>query len=85
MTALAEVPAQEFPPCLWCLRDPVGGTCVFAGFFRLRGAIDEGLRLMASERPVPPGLYTRPWLLVEPWFQTQREEFEFWALYWCRQ
>jgi hypothetical protein len=76
---------SDLPLCHWCLRDPVNGISVFAGFFQLRGAIDEGLKLMASERPVPPGLYTRPWLLVEPWFQTQEQEFQFWAEWWAIQ
>ncbi len=72
------------PSCYWCLRDPVNGICVFAGFFKLRGAVDEGLKLMASERPLRLAGYHTPWLwlIVEPWFGSQEDEFRFWAEWW---
>ncbi len=73
------------PSCYWCLRDPVNGISVEAGFFRLRGAVDAGLALLNSQRPLTQ--LTKPWLwlVIEPWFQTQEDEFRFWAEWWAWQ
>ena len=77
---------RELPHCLWCVMDCQKGIAIDAGYFALRDAVAAALEVLAAMHHYRNGHRDeRPVMTVVPWFQSQEDEFRFWAEYWVLQ
>lgn len=75
---------RDLPFCHWCITDCRTGVAIDAGYFSLGDAVDEAMRVLAAMPQYRNFRDERPVMSVDPWFQTQADEFCFWAEFWAK-